>query len=833
MPTTPPTSLTIDTASICEYFTSGPLSLARQRTARANLAIRIDCQVGDATLTGSSECVIRADSAAERARALRYVERGLGHLVGTTATVDASASDLSTALAPLVQGLHLPEHGALSPMNQRRANLGLESALLELVAASGRLGAEPPHPAQTATTDAAAASTAPVTYLRSTGDLSTDRQVLKQTGPLTGTYILDLPHPTPEDELDRHVAALSRLLKGQPKARIVLDCRMRVRDLDRVEALQAIADDARTGWFTRRTGEVLIMAGYGVRTLERLRALTTRNIRAVHLRPTHVGSLLGLNRLATQARTDKPGLFIAMSAPGGGSQLSAVPCQRAAVLTSAVDVFLPSLEPAASSAAVADDSGRSGTGAQPTPVRIRYDELVPLAGTYAHLSAADATDSVAPHVYSDEADSLGLSHDALRSSLVQRSAIAHSFRTTRYSSTTFTATEGADGPALLFGASARSPVSSHSAYVIADGHKGAAQALLERAGAPVPQGRIFGIADTAGALAYARRVGYPLVTKPASGTGGTGVTLNIQDEAQLRAAFETIRGYPRYANGDVLIQRHVPGDIYRIVVGDQRVLAAIRRRRPLVVGDGRRTIAELVIATNSPRRLNPRLRNAPITIEAAAAFLEHHDRTVHDVPRPGEQVYLGTNADGAMRGDSLDVSDELHPSIAAAMVKAVSAIPGLRFCGVDVLIEDHRRPLDEQQVGICELNSCPELTTPEFPVYGSGSAAADVVFQGAAQRRGVRTGDSTTTPRVRLSASDVSHPDRFVAWLTKLAAARGVQLDALEQQGRGVQAHLAGSLVAVTSLASLAIRGPQRTTVGRVETSPLPGTVETPAGESA
>ena len=86
---------------------------------------------------------------------------------------------------------------------------------------------------------------------------------------------------------------------------------------------------------------------------------------------------------------------------------------------------------------------------------------------------------------------------------------------------------------------------------------------------------------------------------------------------------------------------------------------------------------------------------------------------------------------------------------------------------------------------------------------------------------------------MRLSASDVSHPDRFVAWLTKQAAARGVQLDALEQQDHGVQAHLAGSLVAVTSLASLAIRGPQRTMVGRVETAPLPETVETPAGESA
>src|SRR5699024_5666775 len=153
----------------------------------------------------------------------------------------------------------------------------------------------------------------------------------------------------------------------------------------------------------------------------------------------------------------------------------------------------------------------------------------------------------------DEADSLGLAHDALRSSLVQRSALAHGFRTVRYSATTFTAS-AADGQQLLFGASARSPISSHPAYAISAGHKGAAQARLERAGAPEPEGRFFGLDAEQGALQYAHSAGYPFVTTPASGTGGTGVTLNICDDAQLLEAFPTMRGYPRYAQSDALVQ---------------------------------------------------------------------------------------------------------------------------------------------------------------------------------------------------------------------------------------------------------------------------------------
>ena len=206
---------------------------------------------------------------------------------------------------------------------------------------------------------------------------------------------------------------------------------------------------------------------------------------------------------------------------------------------------------------------------------------------------------------------------------------------------------------------------------------------------------------------------------------------------------------------------------------------------------------------------------------------------MQDIPPSGEQVYLGTNADGAMWGDSFDISDELHPTIATAMVDAIAAIPGLRFCGVDVLIEDHRQPLDEQQVGICELNSCPELTTPEFPVYGSGSPSADVLFVGAAQRHDLVTDHTTTVPRVQLFASDVSDPERFVRWLTMQAAARDIQLEVVDQRDHHVRAHLSGSLVAVTSLCSLAISGPQRTTVGRVETSPLPETDETSVGAPA
>lgn len=112
MPTTPPTSISIETASICEYFVTGSLPLARQRTARANLAIRIDGQVGTSTVTGTSECVIRTESAEERAHAMRYMRSALSRLVGTTHSLDATASDVTSDLAPSSRVSGYPKAGS-------------------------------------------------------------------------------------------------------------------------------------------------------------------------------------------------------------------------------------------------------------------------------------------------------------------------------------------------------------------------------------------------------------------------------------------------------------------------------------------------------------------------------------------------------------------------------------------------------------------------------------------------------------------------------------------------------------------------------------------------
>lgn len=74
------------------------------------------------------------------------------------------------------------------------------------------------------------------------------------------------------------------------------------------------------------------------------------------------------------------------------------------------------------------------------------------------------------------------------------------------------------------------------------------------------------------AIRAAGRIGYPVVVKPGIRHRGSGVTLDIRDEAALRAAVEKAG---RLGN-QVLLEAMVPGDSIRVLVVGMRILAAVQ-----------------------------------------------------------------------------------------------------------------------------------------------------------------------------------------------------------------------------------------------------------------
>ena len=278
--------------------------------------------------------------------------------------------------------------------------------------------------------------------------------------------------------------------------------------------------------------------------------------------------------------------------------------------------------------------------------------------------------------------------------------------------------------------------------------------LLHSAGVPVPLGRP--VTDLEDAWAAAQDIGLPVVVKPQDGNQGKGVTVGIVDRAHFDIAYTEAARY-----GAVMVERYLPGHDFRLLVVGNQLVAAARRDPPLVIGDGQHTVRELVAEVNKdPRRGEGHGTSlTKIRIDAIAeARLAAQNLTPDSVPIPGQRVILRNNANLSTGGTATDVTDSVHPEVAARAIEAAQTV-GLDICGVDVVCETVIKPLEEQNGGIVEVNAAPGLRMHVSPSFGKGrdvgKAVIDHMYPDGGNGRVpviAVTGTNGKTTTVRLTA---------------------------------------------------------------------------------
>ena len=278
--------------------------------------------------------------------------------------------------------------------------------------------------------------------------------------------------------------------------------------------------------------------------------------------------------------------------------------------------------------------------------------------------------------------------------------------------------------------------------------------LLHAAGVPVPLGRPADSLEQAWQIA--QDIGLPVVVKPQDGNQGKGVTVNISDQTTFNAAYETAERY-----GTVMVEKFLPGHDYRLLVVGHKLVAAARREPPLVVGDGVQTVRQLVDQVNADPRRGEGHATSLTKIrfdDIAIARLHAQGLEPGSVPEKGRRVILRNNANLSTGGTATDVTDEVHPEVAARVVAAARMV-GVDICGVDVVCESVLRPLEDQNGGIVEVNAAPGLRMHLNPSFGKGrdvgQAVIDLMFpEGENGRIPVIavTGTNGKTTTVRLTA---------------------------------------------------------------------------------
>lgn len=252
--------------------------------------------------------------------------------------------------------------------------------------------------------------------------------------------------------------------------------------------------------------------------------------------------------------------------------------------------------------------------------------------------------------------------------------------------------------------------------------------LLRAVSVPVPMGRP--VADAEDAWQAAVALGLPVVVKPQYGNHGRGVATNLASREQVLKAYAAAREESRY----IMVEQFIEGLDHRLLVIGNRLVAAAIRQPAHVVGDGRSSVAQLVEDVNrDPRRSDGHstvlsfIKLDTIGLEVLA----EQGYSPDSIPPAGATVLIRRNGNLSTGGTATDVTDRVHPEVAARAVEAARVI-GLDIAGVDVVALDISRPLEEQRGGIVEVNAGPGLRMHIEPTAGRprpvGESIVEMLF---------------------------------------------------------------------------------------------------------
>ncbi|MBE2186351.1 MAG: cyanophycin synthetase [Rhodothermales bacterium] len=250
--------------------------------------------------------------------------------------------------------------------------------------------------------------------------------------------------------------------------------------------------------------------------------------------------------------------------------------------------------------------------------------------------------------------------------------------------------------------------------------------LLKDLGLPVPKQELtYSVSE---AQRAARRIGYPVVVKPLDANHGRGVSINLTTPEQIEVAFAKSREEGK--SRGVLVEQFVTGFDHRLLVVNGRLVAAAKRVPGHVVGDGTRTVEQLVEIVNQDPRRGIGHEKVLTRLELdhqATRLLEEAGLTPESVLPEGETFYLRSTANLSTGGTSIDVTDVMHPDNREMAERAVLAI-GLDVGGVDFLSPDITQSYKDVGGAIVEVNAAPGFRMHVAPSEGTPRDVASPVM---------------------------------------------------------------------------------------------------------
>lgn len=238
--------------------------------------------------------------------------------------------------------------------------------------------------------------------------------------------------------------------------------------------------------------------------------------------------------------------------------------------------------------------------------------------------------------------------------------------------------------------------------------------LLQEQAIPVAKGMT--ISKTEQVIEAIDRIGFPLVFKPLDGNHGRGISININTVEDAIAAYEFAAAISRR----VIVERFVTGYDFRVLVIDNKMVAAALRDPAHIIGDGELNIQELIDKTNTDPRRGYGHENVLTLIDVdrdTLDLLEKKGYTLETILEKDEKLFVKSTANLSTGGTSIDVTDHVHPQN-IFICERISKIIGLDICGIDIMAKNLTEPLTENGGVVLEVNAAPGFRMHIAPSEG-------------------------------------------------------------------------------------------------------------------
>lgn len=240
--------------------------------------------------------------------------------------------------------------------------------------------------------------------------------------------------------------------------------------------------------------------------------------------------------------------------------------------------------------------------------------------------------------------------------------------------------------------------------------KWAANYLCGQAGIPVPAQALC--KDVGSAERFIEKVGFPVVIKPIEGWGGTDVYPNLGSLERVREVIELLK--PAWSNR-LIIEKHIFGNNYRLLVLGNEVISIYAGLPPIVVGDGVATIRALIAAENERRYHARRFEhgeNAVVIDEELKGILRVERLTLGSVLPKGKRLQVHYNLNRS-RGTRVRIiaPRTIHPAVRQMAVKAVRLF-GFHYAAIDYVSTSLTSSPAQTGGVICEVQTGPMLPSP-------------------------------------------------------------------------------------------------------------------------